>query len=621
MTAHAAHAAHAWCLIGLTALTAYYVNGLPDIGAVGAVARRPSVTLLATDGTPFATYGDRTRMPVPAGDLPAVLKQAVLATEDRRFYQHFGVDPYGLARAMWVNLRAGRIRQGGSTITQQLAKNLFLTPERTVTRKIQELLLALVLEHRFGKEQILAIYLNRVYLGAGTYGVEAAARRYFGKSARDVGLYEAATLAGLLKAPSRYNPARNPRAARRRTGQVLANMVAAGYLSATRAAAVKPPGGGRRRRMVEESGSRYFADWVMARLGGYIHLGDRDLTVRTTLDLRLQDAAERGAARAVATAGGRQVALLALAPDGAVRAMVGGRDYRQSQFNRATQALRQPGSAFKPFVYLAGIERGLTPDTIFDDVAIAIGGWRPRNYDNKHHGRVTLRQALARSINTVAVQVSERAGRKRVIAAARRLGLTSELKPHPSLALGAGEVTLIELTAAYGAFANGGWMVLPHGIVEVRDSAGKRLYRRSGSGPGRVLDRRTLRAMNDMLGAAIDRGTGKAARLARPAAGKTGTSQDFRDAWFVGYTADMVTGVWLGNDDATPMPGVTGGGPPARLWKDFMTVAHAGKPVRPLPAAGGATPVSKTAPPRPRELAQASHRRSLWERVWGLIGQ
>ncbi|MFQ5954635.1 MAG: transglycosylase domain-containing protein, partial [Kiloniellales bacterium] len=529
-----------WSVVALGGLLAYYAWELPEVSMVGEVERRPSVTFLAADGTVFATYGDLYGATVSVHDLPAVLIQAVLATEDRRFYDHFGIDIIGLARAAWVNLRAGEIRQGGSTITQQLAKNLFLNPERTVERKVQEMMLALLLEHRFDKDQILTIYLNRIYLGAGTYGVEAAAQRYFAKSARQVGLYEAATLAGLLKAPSRYNPVRNPRLARRRTEQVLAKMVDAGYLSDAEAAAVvEPPV--RRRRVAIGQGSRYFADWVMERLGGYIHLGDRNVTVRTTLDLNLQRTAEGDTAALIAGAkdrlGAVQAALVALAPDGAVRAMVGGHDYQKSQFNRATQALRQPGSAFKAFVYLAGLERGLSPDTVIHDTPISIGGWRPRNYEDKHYGRITLREALARSINTVAVQVSERAGRRRVVEIAQRLGVTSKLKAHPSLALGTSEVTLIELTAAYGAFANGGQAVWPYAIEEVRDAGGKLLYRRFGSGPGQVVDARGLRAMNDMLTTVMTRGTGRSARLDRPAAGKTGTSQEYRDAWFIGYTA------------------------------------------------------------------------------------
>ncbi len=617
----------AWSVIASGGLLAYYAWELPEVNAVGNVERQPSVTLLAADGSVFATYGDLYGATVDVHAFPEILIQAVLATEDRRFYDHFGIDLIGLARAAWVNLRAGEIRQGGSTITQQLAKNLFLNPERTVRRKVQEMMLALLLERRFDKDQILTIYLNRIYLGAGTYGMEAAAQRYFAKSAREVGLYEAAILAGLLQAPSRYNPVRNPRRAQRRAEQVLAQLVDAGYLSAAQAAAAEPPV--RRRRVAAGQGSRYFADWVMERLGGYINLGDRDVRVRTTLDLNLQRAAEANTTALIAGAKGRlgmaQAALVAMAPGGAVRAMVGGRDYQKSQFNRATQALRQPGSAFKPFVYLAGLERGLTPDTVIDDTPISIDGWQPQNYRGEHYGRVTLREALARSINTVAVQVSERAGRRRVIEAAQRLGVTSRLRAHPSLALGTSEVTLIELTAAYGAFANGGRAVWPYAIEEVRDTGGKLLYRRFGSGPGQVVDARALSGMNDMLTTVMRTGTGRSARLDRPAAGKTGTSQDYRDAWFIGYTADLITGVWLGNDDGRPMPSVTGSGAPARLWKSFMTTAHLGKPARPLPAAASEAATLVVAARKPGgaetlfDLARASKGRSWWRKAWELV--
>ena len=575
-----------WGIVGLGAMVAWYAYDLPDVDRALAASRRPTVTIVAADGSVLAKLGDLYGTPVRLEDLPPALPQAVLATEDRRFYSHFGLDVIGLARAAFANLRAGAIVQGGSTITQQVAKNLFLTPRRTLKRKIQELLLALWLEHRFAKTQILTVYLNRVYLGAGAFGVEAAARRYFAKSARHVSTYEAAMLAGLLKAPSRDNPFANPRRAAKRTAQVLANMVAAGYLSPARARAAKA-------RKVRLAGSgkgrmgRHFADWVVEQVASYVSPGDRDITVTTTLDARLQRLAEArigtllgGAGRA---AGVSQAALVAMAPDGAVRAMVGGRDYGLSQFNRATQALRQPGSAFKPFVFLAGLEAGLVPESPFTDAPVAVGDWRPRNFGGGYRGRVTLGQALAQSINTVAVKVAERVGRDRVVDVARRLGLTARLKPTPSLALGAAEVSLIELTAAYAPFANGGIGIWAYGIEAIRDTGGRVLYARAGSGPGRVVKRGHVAAMNAMLSDAITSGTGRAARLSRPVAGKTGTSQNFRDAWFVGYSAHLVTGVWMGNDDGRPMRNVTGGGLPARLWKDFMSAAHERVPARPLP--------------------------------------
>ena len=577
-----------WVAVLLAGAVGWYAYDLPDIDKLQQPTRRPSVTLSAADGSVIATYGDLYGRPLKWKEIPPHLLQAILAIEDRRFFDHGGFDVFAVIRAAYVNIRSGTIRQGGSTITQQLAKNLFLTPARTVRRKVQELLISFWLEAKFTKKQIFTIYINRVYLGAGTYGVEAASRRYFGVSAREVSLHQAAVLAGLLKAPSRYTPAYNPDGAKGRAKLVLDQMVAADFL--TEAQARRAAGAPLRLAARSETGgNRYFADWILEQASAYVGNTGRDLVVRTTLDPRLQEAAEKRLAEALSKNGKKakaeQGALVALTPDGAVRALVGGKDYRKSQFNRATQALRQPGSAFKLFVYLAGIEAGLTPDDVFQDKPVRIAKWRPRNYTGRYRGPVTLRDAFARSINTVAVQVSERAGRRNVISAARRLGITSELKSHPSLALGASEVTLVELTAAYAALANGGRGVWAHGISEIRDRAGRVLYRRSGSGPGRVIDPQHLSAMHDMLTTVVIEGTGRRAAIDRPVAGKTGTSQDFRDAWFVGYTSELATGVWIGNDDHGPMKRVVGGTLPAGIWREFMLDALNGdrtvKPVRP----------------------------------------
>ena len=566
-----------WAVIAAGSVLAWYAYDLPDVDEALAATRRPTVTLLSADGAVIATRGDLYGLPVRLDQLPPSLPRAVLATEDRRFYNHFGIDIIALARAALANLRAGRIVQGGSTITQQVAKNLFLTPERTIKRKVQELLLAFWLESRLTKDQIFAVYLNRVYLGSGAYGVEAAARRYFARPARRLTAYQSAMLAGMLKAPSRYNPIADPGAAAKRTRIVLSNMTAAGYLTAGEAKALAKRKGD---VAAPARAGRHFADWVLDRVSGYVTPGDRDLSVVTTLDRRLQRRAEA----AVAASGLKsEAALVALSPDGAVIAMVGGRDYAQSQFNRATQALRQPGSAFKPVVYLAGLEAGLRPDSTLVDRPLTVAGWRPRNFERAHQGPVTLRRALARSINTVAVQVAERAGRARVISTARRLGITAVLRPEPSLALGAAEISLLELTAAYVPFANGGTGVWTHAIQSIRDSKGRVLYRRRGSGPGRVVAAPHVAAMNDMLAAAVDSGTGRRAAFGHRAAGKTGTSQNHRDAWFVGYTAHMVAGVWMGHDDGRSLGRVTGGGAPARLWRSFMAGAHEGLERRPLP--------------------------------------
>ncbi len=571
-------------VIAVFGLIVWYSHDLPDVEKLRAASQRPMVTLVAIDGSELATYGDLYGERIAVSALPKVLPQAVMAIEDRRFRSHFGLDPLGLARAMFVNLQAGRVVQGGSTITQQLAKNMFLTPDRTLKRKIQEALLALWLEYQFTKDEILALYLSRVYLGAGTYGVEAASRKYFGRSAREIGLAEAALLAGLLKAPSTLAPTRNPKGARARAAVVLDAMVASGYIDKARAASAKKRN--IRPKPRRAPANRYFADWILERLPDLIGHPEGDLTIQTTIDPKVQNAAYRAIGDTLARASAKhrmgQGAVVTLTPEGAVRAMVGGRDYEKSQFNRAVQARRQPGSAFKPFVYLAGLASGLGPDSVIEDRPITVQGWRPRNDKNKQYGRVTLREALARSINTVAVRISERAGRKRVIATARRMGIRSPLKPHPSLALGVNEVGLLELTRAYAVLANGGHGVIPHGIIEIRDARGRRLYSRKGTGPGRLVDGRRVAQMHDMLGAVIREGSGTRARLKRPAAGKTGTTQDNRDAWFVGYTADLVAGVWLGNDSGKPMHDVSGGGWAAIIWADVMTKAHAGRPARPL---------------------------------------
>jgi penicillin-binding protein 1A len=570
-----------WSIFFAALFLAWCAYDLPGLDRLSTLKRRPSVTLLAADGALLASYGDLYGAAVRLSDLPTYLPGAILATEDRRFFSHFGIDVIGLARAIYVNIREGALVQGGSTITQQLAKNVFLTPERTLHRKGQELLLALILEHSFTKEQILELYLNRVYFGAGAYGVDAAARKYFQKPASQVSLYEAAMLAGLLKAPSRFNPFNDGEQAGARARLVIGNMVAAGIIGEAQAEAAAQSSA-----MANPSSSgqigQHFANWVADQVASYVGYGGADLVVETTLDPAMQRLAEASLKRIVETDGktmnASQGALVAMTPDGAVRAMVGGADYRSSQFNRATQALRQPGSAFKTFVYLAGFEHGLTPDSRFVDGPIAIGKWRPGNYQDKYLGEVNLREAFARSLNSVAVQVSERSGRSNVIAAAKRLGITETLDQTPAIALGVSETTLIEMTGAYATFANLGAGVWPRGIERIRTSDGVVLYERRGDGPGQVVAGGPVNEMLDVMAAVTDWGTGKRARLDRPTYGKTGTSQEFRDAWFIGLTRDLVTGVWVGNDDGAPMDKVTGGTLPVAIWRDFMSQALAGQP-------------------------------------------
>jgi penicillin-binding protein 1A len=575
-----------WGFVALLGVLAYYAYDLPDVDNLGERTRTPSVRLVSADGVRIARYGDAYATPVPVADLPDHVRFAVLATEDRRFYSHFGLDVIALARATLANLRAGRVVQGASTLTQQIAKNVFLTPERSFKRKIQELLLAFWLEHSFTKDQLLSIYLNRVYLGSGTYGIGAASKRYFGKPAEALTLGEAAMIAGLLKAPSRYAPTRDLERAQARARQVLGFMVDAGYIDAAEAAAASRQPFTIRRQLSASRGARYFADWVFDRVSDYTGPGAADITVVTTLDLRMQKAAEAAVEWALAGVGAErqatQAALVALAPDGAVRAMVGGRDYRISQFNRATQARRQPGSAFKPFVYLAALEAGMKPGDMIDDAPPTIDGWSPRNYDGKYAGPVSMEEALVRSLNTVAVRLAERVGRDKVVDVARRLGVSSPLRADASLALGASEATLLEITRAYTALANGGQGVWAHGIAEIRGAGGTVLYRRTGTGLGRVVEPEHLGPLVDMMSAVVSDGTGRAARVPWPSAGKTGTSQEWRDAWFVGFNRELTAGVWIGNDNGAPMKWVSGGGLPAQLWARFMGAALAGIAPRPL---------------------------------------
>jgi len=590
-----------WTVVGLFGLVAWYAYELPDIQAPGRSApqRGPAVILTYADGSALSSLGGAWGAEVPFATLPKILINAVVATEDRRFFDHVGIDVWGLARAAFVNLTAGRVVQGGSTITQQLAKNVFLTPERSLRRKLLEAMMALWLEAKYSKAEILALYLNRVYLGAGAYGVDAAAQRYFGVTVDKLSLDQSAIIAGLLKAPSRYAPSHNPKAAIKRTRVVLANMVAAGVLRPAAAEAAK-----RRltavvarvrpaRSRVRAGGARYFTDWVHEQLADYISQTGQRLSVRTTLDRRLQALAEAAVSTGLKGEGARrqadQAALVTLDANGAVRALVGGRSYANSQFNRAVQAQRQAGSTFKVFVYLAALEAGLTPNSQMIDGPVTVDGWSPRNF-SKYKGRVSLSEGLAGSLNSIAVKVSQKVGLKHVVDAARRLGVAGPLKAHSSLALGAAEVSPLEMATAYAAVATGGIGVWPHAIIEIHNAAGEVLYQRQGAGPGRVMAAATAADLSAMLAQAVKTGTGRNARLKRPAAGKTGTSQNYRDAWFVGFTADYITAVWVGNDDGRPTKEVTGGGLPARMWKAFMAPAHADKPARPLTAARRAEP-------------------------------
>jgi penicillin-binding protein 1A len=576
-----------WLLIGGIGAVIWVGAHLPPIQALEIPKRPPSIQIVDTHLRALATRGDMGGAVLALKDLPPHLPQAFIAIEDRRFYTHYGVDPFGVGRALLANVLHRGVSQGGSTITQQLAKNLFLTQERTVQRKLQELMLALWLERKFSKTQILELYLNRVYFGAGAYGVEQAAQRYFGKPARQVTIAEAALLAGLVKSPSRLAPTRNYDGAERRAQTVLAAMVEIGSITpaAERSALMKPP------RIVAQPGSgsvNYVADWVMDVLNDLLGHIDDDIVVVTTIDGSLQAGAEKALVDALAQKGDKggvgQGALVAMTPDGSVRAMVGGRNYTDSQFNRAVAARRQPGSAFKPFVYLTAIEHGLTPETLREDRPIKIKDWQPENYGREYFGAVTLSKALAMSLNTVSVRLTLELGPMAVIRTAHRLGIASKLEPNASIALGTSEVSMLELVGAYAPFANGGMAAIPHVIERISTPDGKVLYARNPQPLGRIIDAGYVGMMNAMLQETLTIGTAHTANLPGwPAAGKTGTSQDFRDAWFIGYTANLVTGVWLGNDDGTPSKKTTGGGLPVEIWSRFMRAAHQGVAVTALP--------------------------------------
>lgn len=527
----------------------------------------PQLTLLTADGQPIARNGANIGPPVEVKTLPAHVTNAFIAIEDRRFYSHWGVDPRGLARAVVNNLGDGGT-QGGSTITQQLAKITFLTPERSLTRKAREMLIAFWLEAWLTKDEILERYLSNVYFGDNAYGLSAAAMHYFHKKPDRLTVSEAAMLAGLVQAPSRLAPTKNLKGARARARLVIDAMVDAGFLTAAEADDVRPARLDVRPDKGPPSGT-YFADWALpqarARLEDAYGKGD----VVTTLDARLQRIARTVVARA--PLGSAQVALVAMRPNGDVVAMIGGKSYKESPFNRATQARRQPGSTFKLFVYLAALRSGLTPDSLVDDSPITEGGYRPKNSDGRYKGEITLKRAFARSSNVAAVRLYRRVGDKAVIQAARDLGIKSPLSADPSLALGTSGVTLLELTAAYAAVAGDQYPVTPHALPE---KSGGLLDRLLSS--RRSLGGKTRQHMLDLLGATVIQGTGRAAGLAIPSYGKTGTSQDNRDALFIGFADDLVVGVWVGRDDNKPLGGVHGGGLPARIWRDFMGQAIAG---------------------------------------------
>jgi penicillin-binding protein 1A len=607
-----------WVGIGGAGYVAWVGAHLPPIQSLEIPKRPPSIQIVDFQGRALARRGDLAGAPLPLKELPAHVPKAFIAIEDRRFYEHSGVDPFGIGRALLANVLHRGVAQGGSTITQQLAKNLFLTQERTINRKLQEALLAVWLERKFSKTQILELYLNRVYFGSGAYGIEQASQHYFGKSARQITIAEAALLAGVVKSPSRLAPTRNFGGAEKRAKAVLAAMAELKFISHSteRTALAHPP------RIVAQANTgsvNYVADWVMDALNDTLGRVEEDITVQTTIDINLQANAEKALTDELAQKGDKngvgQGALVAMTPDGSVRALVGGRNYADSQFNRAVSAKRQPGSAFKPFIYLTAIEHGLTPDSVREDRPINVKGWQPENYGHEYFGPVTLTKALALSLNTVSVRLTLEFTPLSVIRTAYRLGIASKLEPNASIALGTSEVSMLELVGAYATFANGGYALVPHVVQKITAANGKVLYARNSGQLGRIVETRYVAMMNQMMAETLTIGTAQKATLPGwPAAGKTGTSQDFRDAWFIGYTAHLVTGVWLGNDDGTSTKHVTGGGLPVEIWSRFMRGAHQGVPVASLPGAPGSGGLfsglfgnsSRPVPPAPVQPAAAT---------------
>lgn len=616
-----------WAGIATVGVVGFYAAQLPSADNWEVPKRPPNIQIVAHDGGLIGNRGLTGGRALRLEDMSPYILQAVIAIEDRRFHAHFGFDPIGFARAMTRNLMQKSMREGGSTITQQLAKNLFLTPDRTFGRKAQELILAIWLETRYSKAEILELYLNRVYFGSGATGVDAAARRFFGKPAKHVTIAEAALLAGLLKAPSKYSPARDPGLARKRAQVVLTAMQREGYITSGDIDLnnLKP---GENARHFRSGPEHFVTDMIIREVAALIGNPDQDITVETTISPYLMTAANDILTASLELHGDHrkvsQAALVALAPDGALRALIGGRNYAESQFNRATDARRQPGSAFKTFVWLNAIERGYLPGSIVYDQPVRIGDWSPSNYDKTFRGPVTLAEALSRSLNTVSAQLTMEAGPHEIAKTAARLGVGSRLKPNPTLALGTSEVTLLELTSAYAPFANGGLKVKPYLITRVLGADGKILYHRADQPSEQVIDPEVLTMMNTMLTGVVTHGTGRSARVSgHVSAGKTGTSQGFRDALFVGHTTHLITGVWFGNDNNAPTRKVTGGTLPARAWQAFMSVALRDKPARALPTNPGQSangPVLAPVP-TPRPTNQENANSGLRHRVYTVLDQ
>ncbi len=580
---------------------------IPDKAELWSMNRPAGTTFVDRDGKVVGQRGPKHGSPLTLQELPPYLPKAFMAAEDRRFYHHGGIDLIGILRAAKTDLLKHKLAQGGSTITQQIARTLFLTPEQTLRRKLQEAGLAFRIEHLMSKDEVLALYLNRIYFGGGAYGVEAASRTYFGKSARDLNLSEAALLAALPKAPTRLAPTDDFQAALRRSHLVLRSLVAEHWITDEQAAdaVLHPP------TLVSEPEGEgdfgYVLDLAAIQAKQLNTANVPDLVVHLTIDSRLQAEATQAVREALAKGaplGATQAAFVALGPNGDVQAMVGGADHRLSAFNRATQAQRQPGSAFKAFVYAAALDQGISPDDVREDAPVNIKGWRPTNADGQYAGNISLADAFAWSKNTVAVRLTQEVGAAKVAEMARRFGLTT-IPPHPAapIALGAYETSLIDLVSGYQGFQLGGRRAAPYLIEAISDARGRPVYRHPPEAPAKVYDPAKAAQMVQLMQGVIDRGTGRKAALGRPAAGKTGTTSDYRDAWFVGFTPDYVAGVWMGDDRGAPMKHMVGGDLPAEAWKRFMLAAEQGLPQRPFPKPGDAADVTDPRADFYRDLA------------------
>ncbi len=565
-----------WCFVVAALISGIYVwycsSTLPAFSTAAYVERQPGIKILSDDGRELVSYGALFAEPVDVDLLPKYVAQAVIDTEDRRFYKHKGIDYVGLVRAMAVNAVKRRYAQGASTITQQAAKNLFLTREKSIKRKVQEYILARWLEKHFSKKQILNIYLNRVFFGSGAYGINAAAKRFFNKPAKRLNLREAAILAGALKAPSRYNYFKNKKQALSRGDVVLSLMKRAGSISdEDYKKALKMPVGSANGDKIADI--RYFGDYIMGDMAQMTEDFKQDVYVRSTLDYDLQRRTEFILRKHIRANKGKNVtqgAVVVLDGSGAIKVMAGGYDYSKSQFNRATQALRQAGSSFKLFVYLTALEQGISPDDVLSDEPINIDGWTPQNYDKRFYGAVTVKQAFAKSLNVATVDLATYLDLDNIIKTALKMGITSDVNDEPSIILGAQEVRVIDMAAAYAATANGGYAVFPYGTDYIKDTDGNLLYQHEASAKVRVISEKALADIRRLLRSVVLEGTGRKAAKVAEARGKTGTSQNYRDAWFIGSNGKYTTAVWIGNDDNSPMKEVGGGSVPTEIWAEIM---------------------------------------------------